>query len=266
MTDKFLFTLTNTEVRRLIAYGVSQLPIIQRALQHGTIIVANGITNAFIVEELSSQIIEDKSTYTAGIVVDGVACITSGKTRRPSIVLEDGEIVDKPWLEVLKTMSAQDVFIKGANAIDLDGHAGVLLGGTGGGTIGKALGYLATSGTKLLVPAGLDKLIPSVTEAAEKMGKSHLTYSIGTPCGLLDVTIGDIFTELDALETCFEVEATQVSAGGIGDCAGASIILVEGYAEDVRKCYEFIKELKKGKTVVAHKRPCSECPNTCDRF
>ena len=65
-----LAALTPSESKRLIAKGVAALPEVRKALQKGTVIVARGTTNGFVVEELTGASIT-KQHYTAGIVYDG---------------------------------------------------------------------------------------------------------------------------------------------------------------------------------------------------
>ena len=126
-TKTFGFVLTSAEGKRLIAKGVAALPCVQQALAEGTIIIGYGTTNGFIAEELTGQPI-DKGRYAAGIVAGGQWTVTDSDSRLPTIVLEKGTTSSTPWLEALANFTADDVFIKGANAIDLEGNAGVLVG------------------------------------------------------------------------------------------------------------------------------------------
>ncbi len=50
---------------------------------------------------------------------------------------------------VTENLSAEDVFIKGANALDANGTAGILLAHPAGGTIGAALGAVMARGANL---------------------------------------------------------------------------------------------------------------------
>src|SRR6056297_2234504 len=147
MNNKILqVTLNVEESRRLISKGLTNTPLFQKALSNHKVIVANGTTNAFIYEEITQEKIEDKSTFTAGIVTDGVACITDGSLRKSPLVMIKGEKSDKNWLETVKTFSKDDIFVKGANGFDLYGRAGIMVAGEGGGTIGKSYGYIISAG------------------------------------------------------------------------------------------------------------------------
>ena len=121
MTKTLTFTLTVPEAKRLIAQGISELPIIKKALEDHTLVLAHGIGNAYIYEALTATKIIDKSTYTAGIVVDGVACISGANPRMSSLVMRKGVQVEEDWLVALTKFGPNDVFIKGANSFDPSG-------------------------------------------------------------------------------------------------------------------------------------------------
>ena len=60
------FVLTVAESKRLIAKAVAQLPEVQSAMSEGTVVVATGTTNAYVLEELWGKKI-DKRRYRSGI-------------------------------------------------------------------------------------------------------------------------------------------------------------------------------------------------------
>jgi len=76
--------------------------------------------------------------------------------------LEKGKLrEDLPVDEVLKKMDARDVFIKGANAIDPYGNARIFLGSPIGGTVGRVVGSAMAKGITIVIPVGLEKIIPT---------------------------------------------------------------------------------------------------------
>ncbi|NLV91423.1 MAG: hypothetical protein GX030_03385 [Firmicutes bacterium] len=242
-TKTFGFVLTSAEGKRLIAKGVAALPCVQQALAEGTIIIGYGTTNGFIAEELTGQPI-DKGRYAAGIVAGGQWTVTDSDSRLPTIVLEKGTTSSTPWLEALANFTADDVFIKGANAIDLEGNAGVLVGSPTAGTCGAALGTVYASGAHLVVPVSLEKLIPSVPLAVQTLGISRLDECTGLKVGMYPMVGGEIITEVEALELLFDVEAVAVSAGGIGGSEGAIGLAVTGYPETIDEVKELIDEIQ----------------------
>ncbi len=242
-TRTFGFVLNVAEGKRLIAKGVAALPCIQHALAEGTVIIANGITNAFVAEEITGQTIT-KGRYTAGVISGGQWGTTPNEGRMAPIVLEQGEVSSTPWLEALKDFGQNDVFLKGANAIDMEGNAGVLLGSPNGGTCGAAFGTVYATGAHLVVPASLEKLIPSVPAAVQALGVRRIDECSGTKVGMYPIVGAEIITEIEALETLFDVEAVAVSAGGVGGSEGSIGIVVNGTPEAIQQVMSLIDAIK----------------------
>ncbi len=256
-----LFSLTVAESKRLIAKAVVAMPEVKAAMQHGRLIVGRGSTNAYIVEELLNTYVE-KSHYTVGVITAGTLCVTPEDDRMPEVVFVEGEMVDIPWKQALGDFGRGDVFIKGANAVDVDGNCGVLVGDDIGGTIGGALPTLSARGCTLIMPVGLEKLVPSVIDAADRLGIDQIDMSLGMPCGMMVVSSGNIVvTETMALEEMFDVEATHVASGGVAGSEGSVTIVVVGEDEEVKKAFEFVKRIKGEKPMTASKRMCGKCKN-----
>ncbi|QNO15191.1 hypothetical protein HYG86_10665 [Alkalicella caledoniensis] len=264
MEKRGLITLTVSESKRLIAKAVAELPQIQKALEKGIIIVAGGTTNGYIVEELLGQSIE-KDRYTAGVIVKGLACITPNEERLQPVVIKDGQQVHLPWTEALGEMQKGDVFIKGGNALDLQGNVGVMVAHPQGGTIGTALSTLMAKGIDLVLPVGLEKLVPSVVLAAKEGGIHKIDYSLGMSCGMIPVSTGQIVSEIEALSFLFGVDVVPYGAGGIGGSEGAQTLLFIGEEEDVKEAFEFLKELKGEPSLKGIKQKCP-CGNPCHLF
>lgn len=238
-----LLVFNPPESKRLIARGVAQLPQVAWARQHGRIVVGNGTTNAFIVEELTGERI-DKVAYAAGVVWRGELGVAPGQTRLAPLVLIRGERVDRPYVEVVGEFEAGDVFIKGANAVDPQGRAGVLLGSDIGGTIGSVIGPLAMRGSHLIVAVGLEKMVPCVVTAARKCGARLVKRAHGIASGMMPLVNATVITELDALRVLADVEATHVASGGIEGSEGAVVIAVEGPEAAVDRALEIADSVK----------------------
>ncbi len=257
-----VFTLTPPESKRLIAKGVAALPAVRRAKEKGRIIVAGGTTNAFIAEELGGKRIL-KCNYTAGIITDGVACLTPPSARLPVLVMVNGKPIEEAWDRVLANFDANDVFIKGANAVDPEGFAGVLMSSPLGGTIGAALGILQSRGSHLIVPVGLEKMITSVVKAARAAGIWKFDYALGQRVGLMPLVAAEVVTELKALEILTGVEAISLGSGGVGGSEGSVVIAVSGTKEQVVKSMELATSLKGEKEVGSLRQTCP-CDTPCD--
>jgi hypothetical protein len=241
---KALITLTSSESKRLIAKGVKEMPCVQNALSKHAIIVAGGTTNAFVAEELLGISIEDKTGYTMGIVTNGELGVSRASKKTAPYVVVEGNIVETSWKEYLPKLKAGDVFIKGGSAVDHTGLAAVMVSDAAGGTIGAVQGILYARGVKLIVPIGLEKMVPDVRQAVEFMTKSTVDESIGHKVGLVPMLGATPITELTALESLFDIEARCIAAGGVDGCEGAVVIAIEGLDEEVQRALKEIKSLK----------------------
>ena len=261
---KAVFTFTSSESKRLLAKAVALLPEVQNAMKKGMIIIGAGTTNAFVLEELTGQEV-DKARYTVGITTRGRQCITSEKERIAPVVLLDGEKSPMSWEEAVEKMGADDVFIKGGNAIDSSWTVGILLGHPLGGTIGKVLPIVAARGSHLIMPVGLEKMIPSVYRAASISGIKVFDEAIGMRVGLMPVTAaqGLPITEIEALEILADVNAYCISAGGIGGSEGSVVMALAGEEQEIEKIMELIKGIKGEPPIGAFKQKCSECKVQC---
>lgn len=241
------FTLTPAEGKRLIGKAVANMPIIQDAIKEGTIIIATSTTSAYVLEELQGIKINDKGLFTAGVVTSEGCGVTNPEVRYDHHVIKEGKIATMKTHElknILAKMGPKDVFIKGANAIDPFGAAGILLGGSGGGTIGTAWGYITANGVTTIIVAGLEKLVPvSLTDVVPRYGRKKLDMSLGWPCGMM-VIQGTIFTEIEAFKELFGVEAIPISGGGIHGAEGCKIFMIEGEEEAVSSAFEMVKNIK----------------------
>ncbi len=257
-----LFVLTPSEGKRLIAKGVKEMPEVQEALHSGKLIIAGGTTNAFIAEELTGIKIEP-DRYTAGIITKGRLCVTPSKERISPVVIIKGEVVEASWEDVIEDFGRGDVFVKGANAIDASGMAGVFVASPTAGTIGRVLGTLYARGAHLIIPACLEKMVPSVQDALGKAGTLVFQHSLGVPVGIVPIVGGKIVTEITALETLSQVDAVALGAGGVGGSEGSTTIAVSGREKEVSRIFDMIKEIKGEPPVQGIKRRCADCRSSC---
>ncbi|KJR45881.1 hypothetical protein UF75_3752 [Desulfosporosinus sp. I2] len=241
---KALITLTSSESKRLIAKGVTALPTVQNAKEKHTIIVAGGTTNAFVAEELLGLKIEDKTGYTMGIVTKGELGISLSTQKTSPYVIVNGQALAVSWKEHLPKLKSGDIFIKGGSAIDHTGLAAVMVSDSMGGTIGAAQGILYARGIELIVPIGLEKMVPDVRVAVEFMTKSPLDVAFGHKVGLIPMLGATVITELTALEVLYDVEARCIAAGGVDGSEGSVTIAIEGLDEEVQRAIRDIRSFK----------------------
>ena len=245
---KALITLLPHESKKLIAIGLTTLDVIREKMKEGKIFVARGTTNSYVLEEIMAIAEFKKSCYVAGQILPEGERLTScpSDKRLPEILFIDGKSNEvKSTPEAIESLEKGDIVIKGANALDPDGVAGVLIGHPKGGTCGTFWGTLVAKGLKLIIPIGLEKLtIHSVLYSSMDMGIEEVDFADGYKSGLFPL-FGDVFTEIDALETLFELdEVLHVASGGVGGAEGAVTLLLIGDKPIVKKAFNFCQKLK----------------------
>ena len=260
---KAAFTLTPAESKRLIAKAVVRMPEVQAALQNAYVILAGGTTNAFIAQELLGRPIEP-ARYTAGIVTHGLLCVTDPADRLPfPIVLYKGQVVEKTLREALDDFHRETVVIKGANAVDPEGHVGIITSGFDGGTVAAFIGTVTSQGLNLIVPVGLEKLVASVREAVRYTGAKTLDYTIGADFGMYCLTNAKAVTEIQAFRILCDVEAKHVASGGVGGCQGAVVLIIMGEEPKVKAAIALVESIKGEKPVAGRKGTCATCRYAC---
>lgn len=237
-----VMVLDPPQSKRLIARAVAQLPEVQFALKNGRLIVGNGTTNAYVAEEILGRPLS-KWRYAAGVVAGGRLDVTQGATRLEPVALERGRPYPGGWVELLREFEADDVFIKGGNALDPEGNVGVLLASPVGGTVGQMAGILAARGSHLIAPIGLEKLIPDVVEAARHCGTLATDWTDGLPSGMAVLQNARVVTELEAFEILAGVSAWQIASGGICGSEGSVTIALEGPRASVERAFQLAESL-----------------------
>ena len=261
---KAAFTLIPTESRRLIAKAVVQMEETKIARQRAYIILNGGTTNGYIAQELLGKKDLEPQKFTAGTNTHRLLCVTDPDKRTPfPIILYKGERSSKTLQEALQDFHIETVVIKGANAIDPEGNVGVITSGFDGGTIGKTYGTVTSQGLKYIFPVGLEKLVASVKAAAAWTGAKTLDYTIGADFGMFCIPNGTIVTEVEALKILANVEAKHVASGGVGESAGAVVLVVKGDEANVRKAIAIIESIKGEPTLKGFKGTCEKCRYGC---
>jgi len=255
---KALVTLTPSEAKRLVAKAVAAHPSVQRALREGIVAIGLGSTNAYVAEELLGEEI-DKGRYMAGFTDAAGTCVVPKEERIPEVVIERGKRVEESVGSAVRRMGAGDVLIKGANALDAQGIAGVMLASDVGGTIAEVYGIAKARGVKIIIPITLEKFIPgSIEELSKEAGIQLISRSTGIPVGIFPVA-GDVITELEAFRMLYGVEALVVGAGGTGGGEGSVTLLLRGAEEDVERAFRAVEQLKGEPPVKPVRGRCSEC-------
>jgi len=254
-----LVTLTPSESRRLIAKAVAAMPEVRRALKEGFVYIATGTTAAYIAEEILGEKIE-KEKWTVGTISNGRTCVTPQKTWPKHLVLYRGEPFDDPE-EALRRMGPRDVFIKGANAIDVNWNVAVFAAAPDGGTIGRTFGWTITKGVFTIAPVGLEKFVPTpVEESAKLTGIRSFDWGTGLYAALVPMPHAHPVTEVEAYGILAGVEAVPVAAGGAGGAEGSVTLVLEGDEGAMEKAMEITKAVKGEPPLQPYTEDCSVCP------
>jgi len=260
---KALFTLTPDESKRLIGKAVARVAEVRQALDTGVLVIAVGSTASQVARACSGRDV-DESRFVAGIVARGVLCVTPRSARLPNMVLRRGKIVDLMPLEALDLRDEPKVLIKGANAVDPSGMAGVMMAARDGGTVGRLFARFLANGWTVVTPVGYEKLIPSVLESARVLGIDRLERSLGARVGMMPLVGAKVITEREALATVAPVEVTAVAAGGLADSRGAVTFVVEGQRAAVERSVAEVESVKGTVLPAPVVMRCAECHHECD--
>ncbi|MBF0589089.1 MAG: hypothetical protein HQL53_08180 [Magnetococcales bacterium] len=235
------------EGRRLIGEAVAALPQVKQRQQNGHMVVVGGSTNRHLIRHLTEGD-PGCASFAIGWIRAGQLDETPRETRGEGpFLFEDGK-VSRGWPgHLLERFGPGDLYIKGANALDADGHVSVLMGSPVGGTIGAALTILLARGGELIVPVSMQKLIPSVPKSCGLLGQGVVGRVMGSmPVGLMPIMAGTatVITEVEAFKTLFNVRAIQVAAGGLADCAGAMVFHLQGAPDGIESAWERLLEIR----------------------
>jgi len=261
---KAAFTMIPAESRRLIAKAVVEMEEIKIAKQKAYIILNGGTTNGFIVQEVLGMRDLEPQKFAAGTNTHRLLCVTDADKRTPfPIILYKGERSSKTLPEALQDFHIETVLIKGANAVDTGGNVGVITSGFDGGTIGATYGTATSQGLKYIFPVGLEKLVPSVKEAAAWAGAKTLDYTMGADFGMFCIPNGIVVTEIEALKILADVDARHIASGGVGESAGAVVLVIKGEKVNVRKAISIVESIKGEPLLKGFKGTCERCPYAC---
>lgn len=260
-----LFVLTPTESKRLIGKAVAGLEEVKNAKSNDRMLIGHGSTCVYVAEEIlgRERFCEavTRDSYLSGCIQHGVLCTIPGKEKGPILVLNRGKIEPPaPTMsELLREFGGGSVFIKGANAVDPERNAAVFMAHPEGGTIGWSIGTIIARGIHLIVPVGLEKLIPSVKEAVPHCGQRTFDYCMGMKVGLLHMPGAKVITEIEALKGLAGVDVYHVGSGGSGGTQGAVMLVAEGETRAVEKAIQLVESIKGESPLMPHKEICEHC-------
>ena len=272
---KALITLTPAESKKLIARAVLSLPEFQKARQERNdrdpplqqyLLPLRSTHRPKARRDLGPGGHHPAGTVRIGEGLERSALHGAGHhgplLTRNTWFFRNGHLQeDTPLGEILDQMTENDVYIKGANAVDPAGNVAVLFGNPagGGGTIGRVITAQRRTGFHLLLPIGLEKLIPvPIDVATKKAAFQKYDRAMGIPCGLIPVP-GRKIDEVDALAILSGAEATPIAAGGVGGAEGSVVLAISGTEEQVRTAFEIGSSVKGAQLPAPHILDCEVC-------
>jgi len=237
---------TVAESKRLIARGVASMPLVEKALRDGMVIVCRGTTNTYVAEELLGR------TVPHGAFVLGRVSPEKGGRPLPEVA-RLGEVIfvkgeyqpELTFDEALERLTPGDVIIKGGNALDYARKTvGVWVGSPTGGTTGKIMPHVTAGRAHLVIPVGLEKQVAGpVADIAEKINAPAELLASQSALPRMKLLPGQIVTEIEAMQILADVEAFQASAGGIGGAEGAVWLVWEGPRDKVEKARQIAEDV-----------------------
>jgi len=279
-------TLTPTESKKLIAKAIANMTLVKNAAHEGMVVLHPSSSAYYIVEELTGKR-PSTNYWVCGVVAPRGTCTEMGvmvgnyfpdkdnnhpgEFRNWWVIRNKELFVGERIRDVLEQTKPSDVFIKGVNAIDRDGNAGILIGDpAGGGPLGYILTAWKKKGFHWIFPAGLEKLIPVSIDQASKAAKpAKYGYSMGLPVALLPCPAGTntmTVTEIDAIKSLTGADGTPIASGGLGGAEGAITMVISGSDEQVRSAIEYVEQSKGSKLPQLRLSSCDECTGKHCRF
>jgi hypothetical protein len=274
--------LTPDESKKFIIKALLSLKSVKTALKKGLVVVHPSSTTLFLYEAITGRFPDTGERWVSGIIlprglcgsrhtVEGMATQVQGirdpLDNKHAWIFKKGQLQERMRLgDILDQMSADDVYVKGPNAMDIKGNIGVLYANPagGGGTIGRVIGRARKIKFHLLCPAGIEKLIPvPVNQAAKKAGFKRVERAMGMPCGLIPIpaSIGQKIDEIDAVRILSGAEATPIAAGGLCGAGGAAVLAIHGTKSQVNKAVDAVLSVKGTRLPTPELVQCAQCPN-----
>jgi hypothetical protein len=113
-----------------------------------------------------------------------------------------------------------------------------------GQEVGWGYGILSAKGSHLIVPVGLEKLVPSVQKAAKSCGQKTFYYCQGIKIGMIPIVNAKVITEIEAFRVLFDLEAIHIGGGGQSGSEGSVVLVAEGDKNALDQAIDLIESIK----------------------
>ena len=235
--------LTVSESKRLIAKGIAANKDVKDRLENGIVIITLGTTNTYLAEELAGLSAPRGSFVTGRIFPSSKEDFARGMKRQSEIVLMKGKPADISYADALARMNAKDIVFKGANMVNYaKRQAAVCVGAPDGGTVAKLRKYTDEGKGRWIVPVGLEKETTQDLFEIQKITNGDIQRGKGTV--RLNVTQGNIYTEIEAMKEFADVDVHVTANGGVDGAEGGVSLLICGTKAEVEKAENIVKQLQ----------------------
>lgn len=233
--------LSVTASKRLIGKALAERNDVLSAARNHTVVIIKGTTNAYLAECLCEKLnitgFQKEGFYRGILRPDGIR--SSFPVQKNDLVISKGNILkDEDIYSITDKLSKDDIIFKGANAVNVnDGACAVLIMNPQFGTMDPISRAHFGRRVRLIHPVGLEKRVSdSLMDLAKTVNGSdteglRLAVSDGTP-----------YTELDAFQDLFHVQAELIAAGGSGGYEGGCLFLLDGEENTLSDAISFAKE------------------------
>jgi len=254
-------TLTPTEAKRLIAMAVSSMEVVKSAFSGGKILLKGGTTVSAVAEAL----VGIKLAISGRISIRGAKASGSEKASPHRLLIEKGNPLsidsDEEFCEAKADMGERDVLITGANAIDVERNAAMMVGRTIGGTA-VMLYDLMARGVVTIIAVGWEKLVPGrLRDAIAVSGSQKTNIAMGMAVGLVPIH-GMVVTESDAITLLAGAQCVVIGAGGILGAEGSTTVIIRGDRKQVKKGWYLVQSVK-GAVLSGIEETFDECYPGC---
>ena len=239
------YLLTVEEGKKLIARGVAARETVQRAAREHTLVIVAGTTNGYLAELMLSQLGEagdfTRVGFRRGANTPPGAKPETGPFANTDVVIRAGKwLRGQTIFDIAGELGPEDVIVKGANAVQADRKAaGIQIGHPQFGTIGPILTAVMGRRARLVIPVGLEKRV-----LGDIVSLAALLNAPEAAGPRLQPVVGDIVTELEALEALTGARAALVAAGGIAGAEGSCTFALTGGEEPQEKAAALVRSLR----------------------
>ena len=236
------FLITVEEGKRLVSRAVAAMDAVQQAAKAHTLAIIAGTTNGYLAEEMLAQFGQmgdfTRVGFRRGANVGPGGKPETGPFANTDVIIREGVwLRGKTIFDIASELGQGDVIVKGANAVQADRKAaGVQIGHPQFGTIAPILEAVMGRRARLVIPVGLEKRV--IGEIVELAALVNAPDSSGPR---LQPVVGDIVTELEALEALTGARAALIAAGGIAGAEGSGTYALTGSEEQLQAAESLLR-------------------------